>query len=244
MGFLDFNNMNNNFGNNGGFGNFAGGNNNGGYGQPVVRVQPFNFNHDLNKEKLYVDAITTLMSNKLRDSTDNHVKVSDAYKCTMRGRDISLTFELNFDATYRALQMFVYSSDLSRGNLGDVIDQPFFDRESTITSFIYNMIKRTSNMSLNLGGNNSSVVAQLFQNFMNDLSDFGTAVGNYIAQYISADNMGNIIIPNELQYIMNQGFQFAGIVIAPTVSAQGIQFNYTFSESFTNSQKQDQRYFK
>ena len=243
MGFLDFNNMNNNFGGgNGGFGNFGGNNN---FQQPsMVRVQPFTYNHDLEKEKLYVDAINMLMSTKLNDVADNHVRVNNAYKCTMRGVDLSLTFELNFDATYRALQMFVYSSDLTRGNFGDIIDQSFFDREATITSFIYNMIKRTSNMSLRLSGSNSAMVAQLFQSFMDELSKFGTAVGNYIAQYIQTDNMGNIIVPTELNYIIQQGFQFAGIVIAPTVTNQGIQFNYTFSEAFTNSQKQDQRYFK
>lgn len=243
MGFLDFNNMNNNFGGgNGGFGNFGGNNI---FQQPsVVRIQPFTYNHDANNEKLYVDAINMLMSTKLNDVADNHVRVNNAYKCTMRGVDLSLTFELNFDATYRALQMFVYSSDLTRGNFGDIIDQSFFDREATITSFIYNMIKRTSNMSLRLSGSNSAMVAQLFQSFMDELSKFGTAVGNYIAQYIQTDNMGNIIVPTELNYIIQQGFQFAGIVIAPTVTNQGIQFNYTFSEAFTNSQKQDQRYFK
>lgn len=246
MGILDFNDMG--MGATGfGAGNGFGGGFNGGGGngfQPPVHIQPFSYQHDYNAEKLYIDAITTLMSNKLRDTTENHVKVDDSYKCTMRGNDISLTFELNFDANYRALQMFVYSSDLARGSLGDIIDQAFFEREATISSFIHNMIKRTSNTSLGLVGNNAVMVHQLFQKFMNDLSNFGTAVANYIVQYIRTDNRGNLIIPQELQYIMNQGFQFAGILIAPTISNQGIQFNYTFTEAFTNSQKQDQRYFK
>lgn len=246
IGSFGFDNNNGGF-NNGGFGGnngFSNGFNNGGFAQPVQQpqLQQFNYNKNADVERLYRDVLATIFVNKLsEESTDEGLSFSVQNRniITLRGSDLALTFDLEMDKKYRALQVFVSSSFGSNFDAGEVVDDHYLNKNAVLKSLLNAQLQKYQNLHNITTGN----VSLFLKSLMDDISKFGNAVGEYINNNIQVDNMGNLLVTPQLQALLRSGFSYGGIKIVPIINRGGIEFNYTIDEILTNMLKRDQAYF-
>lgn len=190
--------------------------------QQMVNRNDVNFNHNDQDEVFFQKIVETILINGL-STTKEGISRQKGYTCTFRGNTFGITINLIFDQVYKHLQPFVINSnkvaEVGIGT-GQEIDEAFLSKATFLGPQI-------SALRDNYG-RERTMNQRMIAYYVDQLSNYIDAIGEYINRFIKKDANGNYVNSPELEAVANRRFRYGCINITPIVniSPQQVVDNY------------------
>lgn len=190
--------------------------------QQMVNRNDVNFNHNDQDEVFFQKIVETILINGL-STTKEGISRQKGYTCTFRGNTFGITINLIFDQVYKHLQPFVINSnkvaEVGIGT-GQEIDEAFLSKATFLGPQI-------SALRDNYG-RERTMNQRMIAYYVDQLSNYIDAIGEYINRFIKKDANGNYVNSPELEAVANRRFRYGCINITPIVniSPQQVMDNY------------------
>ena len=218
--------------------------------QQMVNRNDVNFNHNDQDEVFFQKIVETILINGL-STTKEGISRQKGYTCTFRGNTFGITINLIFDQVYKHLQPFVINSnkvaEVGIGT-GQEIDEAFLSKATFLGPQI-------SALRDNYG-RERTMNQRMIAYYVDQLSNYIDAIGEYINRFIKKDFNGNYVNSPELEAVANRRFRYGCINITPivnitpqqvvdnygrvsVVNVPNITFVYSLTEASTLRIKQD-----
>ena len=181
-----------------------------------------NFRHNEKDEEFFQRIVEVILINGLA-STKEGISRQKGYTCTFRGNTFGITMNLIFDQVYKHLQPFVINTnkvaEVGIGT-GQEIDEQFLSKATFLGPQI-------SALRDNYG-RERTMNQRMVAYYVDQLSQYIDAIGEYINRYIKKDANGNYVDTPELQQVMSRRFRYSCINITPIINVQPqqVQDNY------------------
>lgn len=228
--------------------------------QPMVsqpaqpQLPPFNFKTDPNDELFFTKILTAILTNGIAKAKDG-LSNTKGYTCTFKGNNFALTINLVFNTVYKHLQPYVYNGNTTNINTphGENIDDMFLKSAAFLTP-------QLATIRDNYGRSRTADGRTIIE-YMDKLSQYIDAVGDYVDKFIIKNPNGTYTIDPRFQSILTYSFRFGGINVTPNIkwedrivtdgygrqfkqSQPVIGFLYSLSEDVTLTIKQDQAFME
>ena len=209
-----------------------------------------NFNHNEQDEVFFQKIVETILINGLSTTKDG-LSRQRGYTCTFRGNTFGITINLIFDQVYKHLQPFVINTNKAAEagiGTGQEIDEQFLSKATFLGPQI-------SALRDNYG-RERTMNQRMIAYYVDQLSNFIDAIGEYVNRFIKKDANGNYINSPQLEAVANRRFRYGCINITPivnvtpqqvidnfgrasVVNVPNITFVYSLTEASTLRIKQD-----
>ena len=209
-----------------------------------------NFNHNEQDEVFFQKIVETILINGLSTTKDG-LSRQRGYTCTFRGNTFGITINLIFDQGYKHLQPFVINTNkVAEAGIGtgQEIDEQFLSKATFLGPQI-------SALRDNYG-RERTMNQRMIAYYVDQLSNFIDAIGEYVNRFIKKDANGNYINSPQLEAVANRRFRYGCINITPivnvtpqqvvdnfgrasVVNVPNITFVYSLTEASTLRIKQD-----
>lgn len=209
-----------------------------------------NFKHNDKDEIFFQRMVETILINGLSTAKEGITR-QRGYTCTFRGNTFGITINLIFDQMYKHLQPFVINAnkvaEVGIGT-GEEINEQFLSKATFLGPQI-------SSLRDNYG-RERTMNQRMVAYYVDQLSSYIDAIGDYINKHIRKDARGNYVDSPELQAAASRRFRYSCINITPIVNVQpqqvvdqygrvsvinvpNISFVYSLTEASTLRIKQD-----
>lgn len=222
--------------------------------QQPPQLPPFNFKTDPNDELFFTKILTAILTNGIAKAKDG-LSNTKGYTCTFKGNNFALTINLVFNTVYKHLQPYVYNGNTTNINTphGENIDDMFLKSAAFLTP-------QLATIRDNYGRSRTADGRTIIE-YMDKLSQYIDAVGDYVDKFIIKNPNGTYTIDPRFQSILTYSFRFGGINVTPNIkwedrivtdgygrqfkqSQPVIGFLYSLSEDVTLTIKQDQAFME